>query len=248
MFLHNINYSKFDISLGNTLTDPKHRTEKPFDIIVSNPPYSVKWVGNTDPTLINDERYSPAGVLAPNSKGDFAFVMHIINHLSSRGRAAVISFPGVFYRTQNAEKGIRRYLVDNNYIESIISLPDNLFFGTSIAVDVLILSKSKKDNKIQFIDASDFYKKSTNNNELTDENIDSIVKLFSDRKNVEYVSSMRTIEEIRENEYNLSVSSYVEKEDTKEKIDINKVNSEIELVVGRINKMRDDIDKIIKMI
>ena len=208
MFLHNINYDKFDISLGDTLIDPKYGEFKPFDAIVSNPPYSVSWIGSDDPTLINDDRFAPAGVLAPKSKADFAFVLHALHYLSAKGRAAIVSFPGIFYRG-GAEQKIRKYLVENNFVETVISLPANLFYGTSIAVNILVLSKNKTENKTQFINASgeDFFKKETNNNVLTDEHIRKIIDLFEKKENVEYLSAWVDNEKIAENEYNLSVSA-----------------------------------------
>ena len=246
MFLHNINYDKFNIVLEDTLLKPQLKDEKPFDAIVSNPPYSIKWIGKDDPTLINDERFAPAGVLAPKSKADFAFILHALHYLSSKGRAAIVTFPGIFYRG-GAEQKIRQYLIDNNFIETIISLPPNLFFGTSIAVNILILSKSKSDTKVQFIDASgeEFYKKVTKNNILEDEHIEKIVDIFSKKENIKYISKLVEQEEIAENDYNLSVSSYVEMKDTKEKIDINELNAEIKETVAKIDRLRKDIDTII---
>ncbi len=245
MFLHNINYDKFDIRLGDTLTDPKHNDCQPFDAIVSNPPYSVKWIGADDPTLINDDRFAPAGVLPPKSKADFAFVLHALSYLSSRGRAAIVCFPGIFYRG-GAEQKIRKYLVDNDYIEAIIALPPNLFYGTSIAVNILVLSKKQGDGTIQFIDASgeEFFKKETNNNVLTDEHVDEIVRLFEDRKDKEYTAKLVEHKKIVENDYNLSVSSYVEAKDTREKIDIDKLNADIKTTVSKIDQLRSDIDAI----
>lgn len=249
MFLHNINYDKFDIKLGDTLLKPLHIDEKPFDAIVSNPPYSVKWVGNQDPTLINDERFAPAGVLAPRSRADFAFVLHALNHLSSKGRAAIVSFPGVFYRG-GAEQKIRQYLIDNNYVETIIALAPNLFFGTSIAVNVLVLSKHKTENKTQFIDASgeDFFTKVTNNNVLESEHIEKIMELFDSKKDEKYVAISVDNTEIAENDYNLSVSSYVEFKDTREVIDIKVLNQEIKTTVAKINELRASIDEVIEEI
>ena len=189
MFLHNVNYDKFNIALGNTLLNPQFGDEKPFDAIVSNPPYSIPWIGNSDPTLINDVRFAPAGVLAPKSKADFAFVLHALSYLSSRGRAAIVCFPGIFYRG-GAEQKIRKYLVDNNFVEAVISLAPNLFFGTSIAVNILVLSKHKTETKTQFIDASgeDYFKKETNNNILTEEHINAILELFANKKDIDHVS------------------------------------------------------------
>ena len=247
MFLHNINYDKFDISLGDTLINPQYGDQKPFDAIVSNPPYSVNWVGSDDPTLINDDRFAPAGVLAPKSKADFAFVLHVLSYLSARGRAAIVCFPGIFYRG-GAEQKIRKYLVDNNFVETVISLPSNLFYGTSIAVNILVLSKHKNDATTQFIDASgeDFFKKETNNNVLLPEHIERIVDIFGNKEEVQYVAMSVDNAKIAENDYNLSVSSYVEAEDKREVIDINKLNADVAETVKRIDSLRADIDEIIK--
>lgn len=247
MFLHNINYDKFDIALGNTLLNPQYGDEKPFDAIVSNPPYSVNWVGSDDPTLINDDRFAPAGVLAPKSKADFAFVLHALSYLSARGRAAIVCFPGIFYRG-GAEQKIRKYLVDGNFVETVIGLPPNLFYGTGIAVNILVLSRHKADTKTQFIDASgeDFFKKQTNNNVLTDEHIERIVDISDRKEPVEYVAALVDNSKIAENGYNLSVSSYVEAKDTREVIDIARLNAEVKQTVERIDALRADIDAIIK--
>ncbi|OOF29467.1 type I restriction-modification system subunit M [Salinivibrio sp. IB872] len=246
MFLHNINYDKFDMQLGNTLTDPKLRDQKPFDAIVSNPPYSVKWIGSDDPTLINDDRFAPAGVLPPKSKADFAFVLHALHYLSSKGRAAIVCFPGIFYRG-GAEKKIRQYLVDNNYVETVISLAPNLFFGTSIAVNILVLAKNKPNTDIQFIDASGLFKKETNNNILTDEHIAQIMAVFDSKENIDYLARSVPLEEIADpaNDYNLSVSSYVEAEDTREQIDITALNAELKNTVTKIDQLRTEIDAIV---
>ncbi|MEZ8700515.1 type I restriction-modification system subunit M [Vibrio cyclitrophicus] len=247
MFLHNINYDKFNMQLGNTLTEPHFIDDKPFDAIVSNPPYSVKWVGSDDPTLINDDRFAPAGVLAPKSKADFAFVLHALNYLSSKGRAAIVCFPGIFYRG-GAEKKIRQYLVDNNYVETVISLAPNLFFGTTIAVNIMVLSKSKTDTTTQFIDASgeDFFDKKTNNNELSVDHIKDIMVMFDSKANVNHVAVQVDNRKIaEEHDYNLSVSSYVEAKDTREQIDINQLNTELKSTVVKIDKLRSDIDSIV---
>jgi len=244
MFLHNINYDKFNLALGNTLLDPHFGDDKPFDAIVSNPPYSVKWIGSDDPTLINDDRFAPAGVLAPKSKADFAFVLHALSYLSSKGRAAIVCFPGIFYRG-GAEQKIRKYLVDNNYIETIISLAPNLFYGTSIAVTILVLSKHKSDNTIQFIDASELFSQQTNTNILTDEHIEQIIQAFDKKENIQYFAKSVDNEAIAQNDYNLSVSSYVEAKDTREVIDITKLNSELKTTVEKIDKLRSEIDAIV---
>ncbi|CAM1352900.1 type I restriction-modification system subunit M [Tenacibaculum halocynthiae] len=249
MFLHNINYDKFHIVLGNTLENPKLGDDKPFDAIVSNPPYSVKWKGSDDPTLINDDRFAPAGVLAPKSKADFAFVLHALSYLSSKGRAALVCFPGIFYRG-GAEQKIRKYLVDNNYVETIIALAPNLFYGTSIAVTLLVLSKNKTENKIQFIDASGkgFFKKETNNNVLYDNHIEQIMQMFDNKEEVAHITTTIDNTKIAENDYNLSVSNYVEPKDTREKIDIVELNKEVATTVKKIDKLRADIDNIVKEI
>jgi type I restriction enzyme M protein len=244
MFLHNINYDKFHMALGNTLLDPHFGDDKPFDAIVSNPPYSVNWIGSDDPTLINDERFAPAGVLAPKSKADFAFVLHALSYLSSKGRAAIVCFPGIFYRG-GAEQKIRQYLVDNNYVETIISLAPNLFFGTSIAVTILVLSKHKTDNKTQFIDASSLFKKETNNNTLTDSHIEQIMEVFDTKSNVDHFAKLVDYDDIVKNEYNLSVSSYVEAKDTREVVEIAKLNAELKITVAKIDKLRAEIDAIV---
>ena len=245
MFLHNIDYNKFSIKRGDTLMNPLHLNEKPFDAIVSNPPYSIKWEGDNDPTLINDERFAPAGKLAPKTKADFAFILHALNHLSSKGRAAIVCFPGIFYRT-GAEKTIRQYLVDNNFIDCIIQLPPNLFFGTSIATTILVMAKNKVDDRTLFIDASQEFKKEGINNILTAENIKKITDVFINREEIEYFSKLASIEEIKENKYNLSVSTYVEKEDTREKIDIKVLNKEIAETVAKVNALRASIDEIVR--
>ena len=245
MFLHNVNYNNFSIKRGDTLLNPLHNEEKPFDAIVSNPPYSIKWVGDADPTLINDERFAPAGKLAPKSYADFAFIMHALSYLSSKGRAAIVCFPGIFYR-KGAERTIRKYLIDNNFIDCVIQLPENLFFGTSIATCILVMSKNKTENKVLFIDASKEFKKETNNNILEEKNIEAIVEEFRNRTDVEYFSRYVDVSEIEENDYNLSVSTYVEKEDTREVIDIKVLNKELEETVKKIDALRSSINEIVK--
>ncbi|HAG8459364.1 TPA: type I restriction-modification system subunit M [Escherichia coli] len=235
---------QFDIKLGNTLTEPHFRDEKPFDAIVSNPPYSVKWIGSDDPTLINDERFAPAGVLAPKSKADFAFVLHALNYLSAKGRAAIVCFPGIFYRG-GAEQKIRQYLVDNNYVETVISLAPNLFFGTTIAVNILVLSKHKTDTKVQFIDASELFKKETNNNILTDAHIEQIMQVFASKEDVAHLAKSVAFETVVANDYNLSVSCYVEAKDNREIINIAELNAELKTTVSKIDQLRKDIDAIV---
>lgn len=244
MFLHNINYDKFNIQLGDTLREPHFGDDNPFDAIVSNPPYSVKWMGSDDPTLINDDRFAPAGVLAPKSKADFAFVLHALSYLSSKGRAAIVCFPGIFYRG-GAEQKIRQYLVDNNYVESIIALAPNLFYGTSIAVTILVLAKNKTNMTTQFIDASGLFKKETNNNILTDEHLEEIMRVFDSKENVEHFARSVVYEEIKAKDYNLSVSSYVEAKDNREATDITQLNTELKTTVEKINQLRTEIDLIV---
>ena len=244
MFLHDIGYEKFDIAHGDTLINPLHWDDEPFDLITSNPPYSTRWAGDSDPVLINDERFAPAGVLAPKSKADLAFVMHCLSWLSAEGTAAIVCFPGVFYRG-GAEQKIRRYLIDNNFVDAVIQMPDNLFYGTSIATCLLILKRNRPDSRVTFIDASRECVKVTNSNKLTEENIQNIYGYYMNREDVEYTVRMVDADEIAKEKYNLSVSTYVEKEDTREKVDIVKLNAEIKEIVAREQVLRDEIDKII---
>lgn len=247
MFLHDIEYNKFDIACEDTLVSPQHWEDEPFEVIVSNPPYSIKWAGDDSPILISDPRFAPAGVLAPKSKADLAFIMHSLSWLASNGTAAIVCFPGIMYRG-GAEQKIRKYLVDNNFVDCVIQLPSNLFFGTSIATCVMVLKKNKNDNSVLFIDASNECVKVTNNNRLTDENISTVVSWFTDREEVQHRVHIAKWDEVKEQNYNLSVSTYVEAEDTREKIDIKKLNAEIEEIVEREEKLREEIRKIIKEI
>ncbi len=248
MFLHDIDYDKFNIACEDTLTSPEHWDEEPFEVIVSNPPYSIKWAGSDNPLLINDPRFAPAGVLAPKSKADLAFIMHSLSWLATNGTAAIVCFPGIMYRGA-AEKKIRKYLIDNNFVDCVIQLPSNLFFGTPIATCIMVLKKSKADNKVLFIDASAEFEKATNNNKLSDKNITKIVEHFSSRTDDPYFSRLVDYKEIsEEQDYNLSVSTYVEQENTKEVIDIKELNSEIQKIVEREAVLRAEIDRIIKEI
>jgi len=244
MFLHDVDYDKFDIAHGDTLRDPAHWDDEPFEVIVSNPPYSIKWAGDGDPILINDPRFSPAGVLAPKSRADLAFIMHSLSWLATNGTAAIVCFPGVLYRG-GAEAKIRKYLIDNNYIDAIIQLSDNLFFGTSIATCIMVLRKSKSENSTLFIDASKEAVKVTNNNKLTDENIETILNIYKDKEQIQYVSKLVPNDEIAKEDYNLSVSTYVEIEDTREIINIKVLNKEIEEIVKKQDILRKEIDKIV---
>ena len=244
MFLHDIGFDKFDIACEDTLTNPQHWDDEPFELIVSNPPYSIKWAGDDNPLLINDPRFAPAGVLAPKSKADLAFIMHSLSWLATNGTAAIVCFPGIMYRG-GAEKKIRQYLIDNNFIDCVIQLPSNLFFGTSIATCIMVLKKNKADSKTLFIDATKECIKVTNNNKLTAENISRIVDTFARRAEEAHFSHLASYEEIAEQEYNLSVSTYVEAEDTREKIDIKALNAEIARIVAREEVLRAEIDKII---
>lgn len=245
MFLHNVNYDKFDIALGDTLLNPQY--QKPFDAIVSNPPYSISWIGDKDPTLINDDRFAPAGVLPPNKKADFAFILHALHYLSARGRAAIVSFPGILYR-EGREQKIRQYLVENNFVEAVIALPPNLFFGTTIAVNILVLSKHKTDTDTHFIDASgaEFYEKATNKNVLLPEHIERIMDIFAHKKEIEHIATLVPYRQLENNDFILSVTSYVEPEDTSEKIDIRALNAEIDQTVARIDALRADINTLIR--
>ena len=244
MFLHDIGFDKFDIECEDTLTNPQHWDDEPFELIVSNPPYSIKWSGDDNPLLINDPRFAPAGVLAPKSKADLAFIMHSLSWLAPNGTAAIVCFPGIMYRG-GAEKKIRKYLIDNNFIDCIIQLPSNLFYGTTIATCIMVLKKGKKDNKVLFIDATNECIKVTNNNRLTPENIDKIVYTYKCRQVSDHFSYLADYNEVVKNDYNLSVSTYVEAEDTREKIDIKKLNAEIAEIVAKEDELRKSIDAII---
>jgi type I restriction enzyme M protein len=244
MFLHDINYNNFDIGHGDTLTDPKHWDDEPFDAIVSNPPYSINWEGDTNSVLINDPRFSPAGVLAPKSKADLAFTMHMLSWLSTSGTAAIVEFPGVLYRG-GAEQKIRKYLIDNNYVDAVIQLPPDLFFGTTIATCVVVLKKSKKDNKTLFIDASAEFVRGGNKNKLSEENRKKILNAFVARNDIEYFAKIIDNKDIAQNDYNITVSSYVTGKDTREIININDLNAEIARIVKKQSELRIAIDKIV---
>jgi len=244
MFLHDINYNKFNISRGDTLIDPKHWDDEPFDAIVSNPPYSIKWAGKSNPLLINDDRFSLAGVLAPESKADLAFTMHMLSWLSSKGTAAIVEFPGVLYRG-GVEQKIRKYLVDNNFVDTIIQLPSDLFFGTSIATCILVLKKNKTDNNILFIDATNEFVRNTNKNKLSDENINNILTLIKNRTSEEYKSYLAFYEEVKGNDYNISVNSYLKAESNEVEIDIKELNKQIAEIVTKQDQVRKELDEII---
>lgn len=244
MFLHDVGFDKFNIACEDTLISPQHWDDEPFELIVSNPPYSIKWAGDSNPLLINDPRFAPAGVLAPKSKADMAFIMHSLSWLAANGTAAIVCFPGIMYRG-GAEKKIRKYLVDNNFIDCIIQLPSNLFFGTSIATCIMVMKKNKTNNRTLFIDASSECVKVTNNNKLTAENIARIVDVFAKHEEIPHFSQLAEYQDIVDNEYNLSVSTYVEAKDTREKIDIVKLNEEIREIVAREDHLREEIDRII---
>ena len=245
MFLHDINYNKFSIELGDTLLHPAHEEEEPFDAIVSNPPYSIKWAGKSNPLLINDPRFAPAGILAPESKADLAFTMHMLSYLSSKGTAAIVEFPGVLYRG-GAEEKIRKYLVDNNFVDTVIQLPSDLFFGTSIATCIIVLKKNKQDNNILFIDASNEFVRGSNKNKLSDENIENILTLIKNRTNEENKSVLVTYEEISNNSYNLSVNLYLKVTSDEEEIDIVELNKKIKEIVEKQDKVRKELDQIIE--
>ena len=245
MFLHDINYDKFDIAKGDTLLNPKHWDEEPFEAIVSNPPYSIQWEGDSNPLLINDPRFAPAGILAPRSKADLAFTMHMLSWLAANGTAAIVEFPGVLYRG-GAEQKIRQYLIDNNYVDCVIQLPQNLFFGVSIATCIIVLKKSKPASDVLFIDASELFVHSGNKNKLTDENIKQIIDAYIERKDVEHFTKVVSNEDIAEKEYNLSVSSYVETKDTREVIDIHELNKKLVDIVAKQSELRTQIDAIVK--
>lgn len=245
MFLHNINYNNFNIARGDTLTHPEHWDDEPFDAIVSNPPYSIKWAGKENPILINDERFSPAGVLAPSSKADLAFTMHMLSWLSSKGTAAIVEFPGVLYRG-GAEQKIRKYMIDNNFVDTVIQLPSDLFFGTSIATCILVLKKNKTDNNILFVDASEEFVRNTNKNKLSDTNINNIINLLKNRVSVENKAYLAAYDEVKENDYNISVNSYLKSNINEVKIDIEEVNKKLAEIVPRQQQIREELEEIIK--
>ena len=245
MFLHNINYNNFNIARGDTLTHPEHWDDEPFDAIVSNPPYSIKWAGKENPILINDERFSPAGVLAPSSKADLAFTMHMLSWLSSKGTAAIVEFPGVLYRG-GAEQKIRKYMIDNNFVDTVIQLPSDLFFGTPIATCILVLKKNKTDNNILFVDASEEFVRNTNKNKLSDTNISNIINLLNNRVSVENKAYLATYDEIKENDYNISVNSYLKTNNNEVKIDIEEVNRKLAEIVPRQQQIREELEEIIR--
>jgi type I restriction enzyme M protein len=244
MFLHDVNYEKFDLALGDTLTEPQHWDEEPFEAIVSNPPYSIKWDGDANPILINDPRFAPAGVLAPKSKADLAFTMHMLHWLATDGTAAIVEFPGVLYRG-GAEAKIRKYLIDNNYVEAVIQLPPDLFFGTTIGTCVIVLKKSKKTNDVLFVDASKEFVRSGNKNKLSPDNLQNILDALDDREDQDHFAAVVSNSRIGENDYNIAVSSYVEAEDTREVIDITELNARIEQIVARQAELRTSIDTIV---
>ena len=245
MFLHDINYNKFNIARGDTLIDPKHWDDEPFDAIVSNPPYSIKWEGKSNPLLINDERFAPAGILAPESKADLAFTMHMLSWLSAKGTAAIVEFPGVLYRG-GAEGKIRKYLIDNNFVDTVIQLPSDLFFGTSIATCILVLKKNKTDNSILFVDASEEFVRNTNKNKLSDTNIENILSLLKNRVDVENKAIVVSNEEIAENDYNISVNSYLKSATDEIEIDIVELNKNIQEIVAKQSQVRKELDSIIQ--
>ena len=246
MFLHNVNYDLFDIRLEDTLLKPQHKDFAPFDAIVSNPPYSLKWQGKDNPILINDERYAPAGVLAPKSAADLAFTMHILWHLSEQGTAAIVEFPGVLYRGGD-EKKIRQYLVKHNFIDTVIQLPANLFFGVGIATCIIVMKRSAKtDSSVLFIDASRLFAKNGNKNILLPEHQDRIVQLFANRRDEQYLARLVKNDDILANDCNLSVSSYVEQEDTREVINISEVNARLQTLIAEGAALNGRIEEIIR--
>lgn len=244
MFLHDVNFDKFDIALGDTLKEPAHWDDEPFDAIVSNPPYSIKWEGKANPLNINDARFSPAGVLAPASKADLAFTMHMLSWLSTEGTAAIVEFPGVLYRG-GAEGKIRDYLVRNNFVEAVIQLPADLFFGTTIATCIIVLKKNKTASDVLFIDASEQFERRDSKNKLMPANIERIMAAVSSREEEEHFARCVANDEVLANDANLSVSSYVEKKDEREEIDIAELNAEIARIVAREDELRRKIDAIV---
>ena len=247
MFLHDINYNNFSIAREDTLIHPYHWNDEPFDAIVSNPPYSIKWVGKSNPILVNDERFAPAGVLAPESKADLAFTMHMLSWLSPKGTAAIVEFPGILYRSGNEQK-IRQYMVDNNFVDAVIQLPGDLFFGTSIATCILVLKKNKQDNNILFVDASKEFVKSSNKNKLSDDNINNILSLLNSRKTIQNQSYLASYEEVKDKDYNISVNSYIMTDIEKEEVNIKEINNQLTNSLLKQNEIRKELDDIISKI
>jgi len=245
MFLHNIGFENFSIAHGDTLIEPAHWDDEPFEAIVSNPPYSIKWPGSDNPKLINDPRFSPAGVLAPKSKADLAFTMHMLSWLAVNGTAAIVEFPGVLYRS-GAEQKIRQYLIEGNYVDSVIQLPPDLFFGTTIATCIIVLKKSKADNQVLFIDASSEFVRSGNKNTLTVDNRQKILKAFEQRQNIPHFAQLISNEAILNNNCNIAVSTWVEAIDTREQVDITTLNAELARIVSRQYQLRSQIDEIVE--
>lgn len=249
MILHHIWYEKFDIKNADTLINPQHQELYwKMDIIVSNPPYSVKW-NPEDNNIIDDPRYTPAGVYAPKWNGDFAFIMHSLYHLKDNGVAAIVCFPWIMYR-KGAEATIREYLVKNGFVEAVIQLPENLFYWTTIATTILVLRKKQDFNKkTLFVDASRFFVREKQKNKLREEDKDKIVAVYKAKTEERFVSRLVGIEEIAKNNYNLAVSKYVEDINSQEEnIDIEKVNQELENIAKRITILREKIDNTIKKI
>ena len=244
MFLHDVGFDKFDVACEDTLTNPQHWDDEPFELIVSNPPYSIKWAGDDNPLLINDPRFAPAGVLAPKSKADMAFIMHALSWLAPNGTAAIVCFPGIMYRG-GAEQKIRKYLIDNNFVDCVIQLPSNLFFGTTIATCIMVMKKGKQDNKVLFINATNECIKITNNNKLTQENIQHIVDAYTNRESIDYYCKLASYEDVVEQDYSLAISTYVEQQDTREKIDIEALNARIEEIEQRGHLLRIAVNKIV---
>ncbi len=241
MILHGVHYLKFDIKQEDTLENPQHLNDMPFEAIVANPPFSANWSAN--PLFLNDDRFSQYGKLAPASKADFAFVQHMIYHLAENGTMAIVLPHGVLFRGA-AELHIRKYLIEQkNYLDAVIGLPANIFYGTSIPTCILVFKKCKEDpDHVLFIDASKDFEKVKNQNMLRDEHIDKIVETYRNRTSIEKYSHLATLKEVSENDYNLNIPRYVDTFEEEEEIDIHAVMQEIKSLEAKRVELDQEID------
>ena len=241
MILHGVHYRQFDIKQEDTLEHPQHLNDMPFEAIVANPPFSANWSAN--PLFLNDDRFSQYGKLAPSSKADFAFVQHMIYHLAENGTMAIVLPHGVLFRGA-AELHIRKYLIEQkNYLDAVIGLPANIFYGTSIPTCILVFKKCKEDPEhILFIDASKEFEKVKNQNMLREEHINKIVETFRNRTVIEKYSHLATLQEVADNDYNLNIPRYVDTFEAEEEIDIQAVMQEIKSLEAKRAELDKEID------
>lgn len=246
LLLHGVEFGWFDLAGGvSTLTHPAHRDDEPFDIIVSNPKWSEKWIGKDDAVLISDDRFASAGVLAPKQYHDLAFTMHAASSLASDGVAVLVQFPGTLYRG-NAEAKIRQYLVTNNLVDTVIQLPPDWGYGVTVPGVIVVLRKAKHDNAVLFVDASSLFKRVGNKNELLDTHQQTVIDAFTARTDVEHFARLVPNEDIALADFNLSVSRYVQPADNRKATDIRTLNAEIVEIVRRQGELREGIDAVIR--